>query len=197
MGFWEVAPGEETAQNGHWVEAPADDFLKVVFKRFGSPPIIAEDLGTITPDVNETIRKFKLPGMRVLQFAFGGDFPHSTHLPHFHEKNCVVYTGSHDNNTSVGWYESEIDDATKDNFHQYLGRQPDREEIHWELIRLAMMSVACATVIPLQDLVGLGPEARMNTPGLGEGNWAWRMTGDQFTPAVRERLESMTRTYGR
>ncbi len=197
VGFWEVAPGERTAQYGHWVDAPAEDFLNVVFKRFGSAPIVAEDLGTITPDVNETIHKFGLPGMRVLQFAFGGDFPRSTHLPHFHEKNCVVYTGSHDNNTAAGWYKSEIDEETKGNFRQYLGRSPAEDEIHWELIRLAMTSIANTAVIPMQDLIGLGPEARMNTPGEGEGNWTWRMTQDQFAPGIMERLALMTRTYGR
>ncbi|MFO8085947.1 MAG: 4-alpha-glucanotransferase [Desulfobacterales bacterium] len=197
VGFWEVAPGEETAQRGKWVEAPAGDFLGFLYKRFGCLPIVAEDLGTITADVNEIIRRFDLPGMRVLQFAFGDDFPCSTHLPHLHEKKCVVYTGSHDNNTVLGWYTDEIDGKTKHNLHQYLGRQVPDEEIHWEMIRMAMMSVANTVIIPLQDLAGLGPDARMNTPGKSDGSWRWRMAANEFTPETQKTLYEMTRTYGR
>jgi 4-alpha-glucanotransferase len=197
VGYWEVPPEEKTALNGKWIEAPAEDFLGFLNRRFGCLPIIAEDLGTITPDVKEIIWRFGLPGMRVLQFAFGGDFPNSTHLPHLHEKNCVVYTGSHDNNTSVGWYKKEIDDITKKNLHQYLGRGDLENDIHWVMIRLAMMSVADTAIIPMQDLAGLGPETRMNTPGKTQDLWQWRMTRDQFTPGIREKLREMTRTYGR
>jgi 4-alpha-glucanotransferase len=197
VGFWEVAPGEKTAQRGKWIAAPADDFLGYLHKRFGCLPIVAEDLGTITPDVNEVLRRFSLPGMRVLQFAFGGDFPYSTHLPYLHDKNCVVYTGSHDNNTVPGWYKNEIDDRTKENLHEYLGRSIPENEIHWEMIRMAMMSVADTAIIPLQDLLGLGSEARMNTPGESGGSWKWRMTRNQFTPDIREKLRHMTRIYGR
>ncbi len=197
VGFWEVAPGEETAQRGKWVEAPAFDFLGFLFRRFGCLPIVAEDLGTITPDVKEVLWRFGLPGMRVLQFAFGDDFPDCTHLPHLYEKKCVVYTGSHDNNTVRGWYINEIDDAIKKKLHQYLGRTVPENEIHWEMIRMAMMSVADTVIIPLQDLAGLGSEARMNTPGKGEGSWGWRMSRDHFTPEIQEKLRQMTRTYGR
>jgi 4-alpha-glucanotransferase len=192
-----VAPGEETAQNGKWVEAPAEDFLGFLTKRFGCLPIVAEDLGTITHDVINVIQRFNLPGMRVLQFAFGGDFPKSTHLPHLHEKNCLVYTGSHDNNTIVGWYKNEIDDHTRKKLHQYLGRQDLEDDIHWEMIRVAMMSVADTVIIPFQDLAGLGSEARMNTPGKSENLWRWRMTRDQFTPHIQEKLQRLTRIYGR
>jgi 4-alpha-glucanotransferase len=197
VGFWEVAPGEETAQHGKWVEAPAEDFIRYLYRRFGCLPIIAEDLGTITPDVKEVLWRFGLPGMRVLQFAFGEDFPDCTHLPHLYEKKCVAYTGSHDNNTVLGWYKNEIDDGTKKRLHQYLGKMVPENEIHWEMIRMAMMSVANTVIIPFQDLAGLGSEARMNTPGKGEGSWRWRMTRDQFTPEIREKLRMMTHTYGR
>ncbi len=197
VGYWEVPPGEDTAQRGKWVEAPAEDFLGYLCKRFGCLPIVAEDLGTITPDVNEVIRKFALPGMRVLQFAFGDDFPFSTHLPHLHEKKCVVYTGSHDNNTLLGWYSEEIDHQTQKNLHQYLGRSVPDDKINWEMIRMAMMSVGESAIIPMQDLAGLGAEARMNTPGKGDGSWRWRMTADAFTPRTREKFQQMTRTYGR
>jgi 4-alpha-glucanotransferase len=197
VGYWEVAPGEETAQNGKWVEAPAEDFLGFLTKRFGCLPIVAEDLGTITYDVINVIQRFNLPGMRVLQFAFGGDFPKCTHLPHMHEKNCLVYTGSHDNNTIIGWYKNEIDDHTRQKLHQYLGRQDLEDDIHWEMIRVAMMSVANTVIIPFQDLAGLGPEARMNTPGKSENLWRWRMTRDQFTPFIRKKLQQLTWTYDR
>lgn len=198
VGYWEVSPGAETAQAGKWVDAPAEDFLDSLYKRFRCLPIVAEDLGTITPDVIEVIRHFGLPGMRVLQFGFGeGDFPGSTHLPHRYEKNCVVYTGTHDNNTTVGWYENEINEETRKNLHQYLGRKSFEDGIHWEMIRLAMMSVADTTIIPLQDLVGHNSHARMNTPGQCKGNWSWRMTRDELSAEIREQLKLVTRIYGR
>ena len=197
VGFWEVAPGQKTAKRGRWVEAPAEDFLGCLYKRFGCLPIIAEDLGTITPDVKEVLHRFSLPGMRVLQFAFGDDFPDCLHLPHLYEKNCVAYTGSHDNNTVKGWYHTEIDESTKKKLHQYSGRKLPANKIHWEMIRIAMMSVADMVIIPFQDFPGLGSEARMNTPGKSEGNWSWRMTPDQFTSKIRKKLRQMTQTYGR
>jgi 4-alpha-glucanotransferase len=198
VGFWEVSPGAKTAQTGKWIAAPAEDFLTFLYKRFGNLPIVAEDLGTITPDVIEVLRRFDLPGMRVLQFGFGeGDFPHSTHLPHLYEKNCVVYTGTHDNNTTVGWYETEINEKVKENVHRYLGRKSFENGINWEMIRMAMMSVAEMAIIPVQDLLGLNAYARMNIPGKSNDNWRWRMTQDELTAEIREHFRMVTCIYGR
>ena len=143
---------------------PVEDFMDRLIKRFGPLPVIAEDLGTITADVREVIRRYGFPGMQVLLFAFGDDFPGSSFLPHRHTPNSVVYTGTHDNNTIRGWFDEEADSATRKNLFGYLGRQVPADALHWELIRLAMMSSAHTAVIPLQDVLGLGAEARMNRP---------------------------------
>jgi len=197
VAYWEVPARAETAQKGRWVEAPAEDFFKQLHKRFGHLPVIAEDLGTITADVREIMRKFEFPGMRVLLFAFGGDFPHGAFLPHNHVKNCVLYTGTHDNNTVKGWFEDEADGDTRQNLFRYLGREIDAGEAPWEFVRLAMMSVADTVIVPLQDLLALGSEARMNRPATGEGNWQWRMQEDAITTALTRRLRMVTTTYGR
>jgi 4-alpha-glucanotransferase len=137
--------------------------------------------------------------MRVLLFAFGEDFPNGAFLPHNHVKNCLVYTGTHDNNTIRGWFETEATSETRANLLKYLGDRANvtAERIHWELIRLAMMSVADTAVIPMQDLLGLGTEARMNNPSRPAGNWHWRLGEDPIKPKLTGRLREMTRIYGR
>ena len=195
--YWSVPAGEETALNGQWVQGPGDDLFKQLARKFPSLPIVAEDLGTITADVRELIQKFNLPGMRLLLFAFGGDFPSGAYLPHNLERNCIVYTGTHDNNTARGWYEEESSDSDKHHLFQYLGRHISADEVAWELIRLAMMSSANTAILPIQDVLGLPGEARMNRPAGGGVNWGWRMAPGALTHEVAQRLHTATWTYGR
>ena len=197
VACWEIPAAENTAVNGQWSEAPASDFLGRLRRRFLHLPIVAEDLGVITPDVREIMRNFNFRGMRVLLFAFGADFPATPHLPHSLEKDVLLYTGTHDNNTVRGWFEAEAAEDDKQRLFQYLGRQTPAEDINWEVIRLAMMSVANTVIIPVQDVLGLGAEARMNTPATREGNWRWRMPTEALTLSTIERLAEMTRIYNR
>jgi 4-alpha-glucanotransferase len=156
-------------------------------------PVIAEDLGVITPDVEALRDAFGLPGMKVLQFAFGGgaDDPY---LPHTYDKNCVVYSGTHDNDTTVGWYAS-APEVERDFARRYLGRGD--EAIAWEFVRLAIASTANTAIVPLQDVIGLGPEGRMNTPGQPAGNWSWRFTWDMVPYWVAPQLRELAEVYGR
>jgi len=197
VAFWEVPAGEESAVNGRWVAAPVHDFFDQLFTHFFSLPIIAEDLGLITPDVREAIHDFGFFGMKVLLFAFGEENPMHIYLPHTYEKTYAVYTGTHDNNTVRGWFEGEARPDELERLFRYIGREVRPDEVCWELIRLAMMSVARIAVFPLQDILGLGQEARMNRPATGRGNWEWRLLPWQLTEAVAERLRSLTVTYGR
>jgi 4-alpha-glucanotransferase len=197
VAYWEVPAGEKTAINGRWVKAPAKDFLNALNKNFPHLPIVAEDLGAITPDVREVMDHFGLPGMKILQFAFGEDNPMHPFLPHNYEKNFLVYTGTHDNNTVRGWFEGEASSEDKKRLFRYLGREVPVEEIHWALIRLAMMSVARWVILPVQDVLGLGAEARMNRPSIARGNWEWRLLPGQITSSVSETLLEITETYGR
>ncbi|MGM0381973.1 MAG: 4-alpha-glucanotransferase [Thermodesulfobacteriota bacterium] len=197
VGYWVVPAGERNAVNGRWVEAPAEDFLSVLFRRFPQLPIIAEDLGVITPDVREIMHRFGLPGMKVLLFAFGEDLPTNPYIPHNLPRNSVLYTGTHDNNTARGWFKQEATPEIKERLFRYLGWKVPADNIHWELIRLAMMSVANTVIFPMQDILGLGEEARMNRPATTEGNWQWRLSPEQVTPGITDRLRRMTELYGR
>lgn len=197
VGYWEVPAGEKTAVNGRWVKAPAADFFTALLKRFPGLPIVAEDLGVITPDVREVMDRFKIPGMRVLLFAFDSEPAKHPYLPHNYVKNCIVYTGTHDNNTARGWFVKESTPKNRLRLFRYLGREVSSDDFHRELIRLAMMSVAETAVIPVQDVLGLGEEARMNRPAIPQGNWEWRLEVDQLGPEVAEALADMTETYGR
>jgi len=197
VAFWEVPATETTAINGKWVEAPANDFFTALLKRFPSNAFIAEDLGIITPDVKEVMDRFGFPGMRVLQFAFGEDQPKHPYLPHNFVPNTVVYTGTHDNNTVRGWFENETTVQDKKRIFQYLGKEMSSEQVPIELIRLAMMSVANTVITPVQDLLGLGEEARMNRPSTPSGNWEWRLLPGQLTSTHVETFLELTETYGR
>ncbi len=201
--YWEIPAGEKTAINGRWVPGPGADFFLAVKKALGDLPIIAEDLGIITPEVHALRDQFDLPGMRVLQFAFGSASGKDPYRPHNYPRNCVVYTGTHDNNTTIGWFQEkevttkgkEAMDKERRRALKYLGT--DGREINWDFIRLALMSVANTAIIPLQDVLCLGSEARMNTPGVNGGNWRWRFTPDMLTDAIKERLKELTEIYGR
>lgn len=191
--YWQVPADEETAINGKWIPGPGEAFFDAVLRQMGSLPIIAEDLGVITPDVIALRQRYGLPGMRVLQFAFDSDGAND-HLPHNHTRDCVVYTGTHDNDTTLGWY------ATRDVLTQHRARLYtgcDGSAMHWSLIRLAMTSVADTAIIPLQDVLGLGSEARFNTPGRPDGNWAWRFQAEALRSELAAALRELAEITGR
>ena len=191
--YWEIPAERPTAEVGQWVKGPGADFLEALRAALGDLPIIAEDLGVITPAVEALRDGFYLPGMRILQFAFAGA-TEDRFLPHTYERNTVVYTGTHDNDTTRGWYASATN-KERDFCRRYLGR--DGRDITWDLIRLALSSVAKLAVIPLQDALDLGAEARMNLPGRASGNWGWRFTAGQLTERILDRLGELTQLYGR
>ncbi len=197
VAYWEVPAGEKTAINGKWVETPAREFFQVLQKRFASLSIIAEDLGIITPEVREIMSEFEIPGMKVLLFAFGGDAAANPYIPHNHKEHCVVYTGTHDNNTIKGWFAQDAAEGEKDNLLAYFGAEFDENTIVWQLVRAAMMSVASTVVIPMQDFLALGAEARMNTPSVALGNWEWRVTAQQLNADLSGKIAALTRVYGR
>lgn len=197
VAYWEVSAAAKTAVHGEWIPVPVDDFFGKIIRHFACLPIIAEDLGTITADVREIMCRYGLPGMRVLLFAFGDDFPDGAFLPHNHVRHCFVYTGTHDNNTVKGWFENEADEKSKKRLCGYIGRNISAAGISWAMIRLAMMSVADTAIIAMQDLLGLGAEARMNDPSKAKGNWLWRLDKDPMTKKLTGRLRKMTETYGR
>jgi 4-alpha-glucanotransferase len=190
---WHIPVEAETAVDGTWVPTPGRQVLSALVEEAGQDRLVAEDLGMITPEVVALRDEFGLPGMKVLQFAFDGD-PANTHLPQHHERRCVVYTGTHDNDTTVGWA-AEVDDRTRVRIRQYLvGPQEDMPCL---LARTALASVAVLAVIPMQDLLGLGSAARMNVPGRPEGNWAWQMREDALDPGVSRRLRELLTRYDR
>ena len=197
VAYWEVPVGKRSALDGYWVEAPAVDFFNTLGRTFPHLPLIAEDLGTITPDVRKAMKQFGFPGMKVLLFAFDEDNPAHPYLPHMYEQNFVVYTGTHDNNTTRGWFENEAGSEVKARLFRYLGREVSSLEVPWDLIRLAMMSVANTAIYPVQDILRLGGEARMNYPSAEKGNWRWRLLPGQLTPEIERRLAEMTVAYGR
>jgi 4-alpha-glucanotransferase len=196
-GYWEVPAGEEVAVNGRWMPGPGEDFLKAVLSHIESPPIIAEDLGVITADVRELIAKFRLPSMKVLLFAFDEKDRSSTYLPHNHTPNSVIYTGTHDNNTVRGWYQKDATKGEKRRLEDYLGREVNEETVALEFVRMAMMSSSMLAVLPMQDVLGLGAEARMNHPGKARGNWKWRISADDLTHSLAAKLLHITEIYDR
>ncbi|WP_353662695.1 4-alpha-glucanotransferase [Hydrogenimonas sp. SS33] len=189
--YWAIPSEEETAVKGRWVEGPGAPFFEAVERALGKLPIIAEDLGIITPEVERLRESLGFPGMKILQFAFDGNAA-NPYLPHNHTRNAVVYTGTHDNDTTVGWFES-LPDPRK--VTGYLASS--EKEIQWAMIREALKSVAATAVFPMQDLLGLGSWARMNLPGSTEGNWRWRMTQAQMEEAAWQKLASLNRLYWR
>lgn len=194
--YWVVDQGETTAMNGRWVKAPGEEFFQVLGEKLGKLPIMAEDLGTITPEVDELRDRFDFPGMKILQFAFGeGEGPGNPYLPFNYPRNCVVYSGTHDNNTTIGWF-NQGSEQLKGNVLRYLGTLSP-QGINWDFIRLAFSSVANQAIIPMQDILGLGGEALMNLPSKAEGNWEWRYRADAITDEIRDRLKTLTYTYGR
>ena len=197
MGYWEVPAGEKTAINGKWVSAYAESFFEKLREYCPSLPIVAEDLGIITPDVKKLIDKLEIPGMKVLLFAFGDGLPENPYAPHHHIKNCVVYTGTHDNNTVRGWFEQEATLDEKENLNSYLGHEITSRNAPAEFVRMAMMSVADRIIIPIQDFLGLGADARMNIPSTPSGNWEWRLDPECLTDSLAKEIYDQTRIFGR
>jgi 4-alpha-glucanotransferase len=197
VAYWQVPAGEKTAVRGKWIQAPTKAFFSTLFRRFPSAAIFAEDLGYITADVREVVSKYGLAGMRVLQFGFDGNSIDNPHYPHNHVENCLVYTGTHDNNTTRGWFETEATKEQKECLSDYLGHKVSAKTAAQEMIRMAMASVAKVAIIPMQDLLGLGTEARMNRPSKKRGNWLWCMQKGQATPALAKELKKKVETYGR
>ncbi|HVG32764.1 MAG TPA: 4-alpha-glucanotransferase [Pyrinomonadaceae bacterium] len=201
---WEIPGGDKTAERGRWVEAPGRELFTAIRQALGVLPIIAEDLGVITPDVEALRDDFGFPGMRILQFAFSSDTTNHD-LPHNYHSNVVVYTGTHDNDTTVGWFKSEAGaGSTRDAAQVEREREfclkylhTDGAEIHWDFIRTVLASVANTAVVPLQDLLGLGTTARMNLPNSTSGNWAWRYRTGALTSETGKRLKDLTDLYGR
>lgn len=192
--YWEIPFGMPTAEVGQWVKGPGAGFFEALRSALGDLPIIAEDLGVVTPAMEALRDGFALPGMKVLQFAFSTD-NQDPFLPHNFIPNCVVYTGTHDNDTTRGWYEHSSTEAERDFARRYLG--PDAKDFAWDLIRMAFASVANTAVAPLQDVLNLGTGARMNLPGRPSGNWGWRFLPGQLTPGLRDRLKDLTWLYFR
>ncbi len=195
--YWEVPAEEETAINGRWAKGPGATLFEAVFRQLGERPIIAEDLGMITPKVKDLLKELDFPGMRVLQFAFG-DGATDPYLPHNYERHTLVYTGTHDNNTTVGWL-TQASPEEQGRVLRYLGAEEpiSPSQIVWRLVRLAWSSVADLAIAPLQDLLGIGNEGRMNTPGAASGNWGWRYHPDSLSDWLRTNLADITLLYAR
>lgn len=194
--YYSIPYGEETAMHGKWEKGPGISIFRKMEEVFGNVDIIAEDLGFLTPSVIKLVEDTGFPGMKVLQFAFDSR-EKSNYLPCYYNQNCVVYTGTHDNDTVKGWYE-KLDEEDKKLSIDYMDNaSTPADEIHWDFIRLAQSSVAELCVIPLQDYLGLGSEARINTPSTLGGNWTWRMSRNQFTDEIIQKCRKMTELYGR
>jgi 4-alpha-glucanotransferase len=190
---WEIPASCETAIDGYWVKAPGEALFDKLMSVFGELPLVAEDLGIITEEVTALREKYAMPGMKILQFAFGGaaDNPY---LPHHHQQDSVAYTGTHDNNTTLGWYQ-DVDDQTKNHISDYFGQSD--EDIVWQFNRIALQSVAQMAVLPMQDILALDGEHRMNVPGTTEGNWAWTFKWTWLEDDASERLRHLNELYGR
>lgn len=194
--YYSIPYGDETAVNGHWEKGPGMDLFNTVKEKLGELDIIAEDLGFLTESVFQLLKDSGYPGMKVLQFAFDPS-EDSDYLTYKYQRNCVVYTGTHDNDTTAGWFE-KLSDGDKEVALRYMNSfYTPKEEQHWDLIALAMRSTADTCIIPVQDFLGLGSEARINMPSTLGDNWKWRMTKGAFSEELKEKIRRMTKLYGR
>ncbi|MBE1424424.1 4-alpha-glucanotransferase [Desulfomicrobium macestii] len=196
-GFWQVPACEPTAENGLWIPGPGARFFNAMKERVPGLCILAEDLGVITEDVVALMSEFGFPGMKILQFAFSPDMGKSAYIPHNMPVQSAVYTGTHDNNTTRGWFSDELDEEGRRRFCDYAGRQVSADSATDVMIRMALGSVAALCVIPMQDYLNLGADGRMNMPGVAGGNWGWRLRPDMATRELAERMLFMARIYGR
>lgn len=194
--YWEVPAKEETAINGNWKPCPGKELFRLVKKKFPEMPFIAEDLGLMDEKVYQLLEDFNFPGMKVLQFAFDENIGENSYILHHHVKNCLVFTGTHDNNTTVGWFKS-LDKKEASLISQYVGQKVNKTNVHEIMHRLALMSVADLAIIPIQDILGLDEKAIMNRPGTETGNWTWRMKASQWPDKRAEDLRAMNQLYGR
>lgn len=192
--FWEIPAHEPTAIHGRWVDGPKDELFQKLREALGGLPFFAEDLGYITPDVHEMRERLKIPGMAVMQFGFGDPGAH-THLPHTFTPDKVVYTGTHDNDTLVGWWQSCATEHERRHVAAYLG--PSEDGVNWGMIRAATGSVASLCVVPLQDVLGLGSEGRMNVPSRDRGNWRWRFASEMLQPELAQKLATLAEVSDR
>lgn len=197
ISYWEIKSGEKTAINGNWVHLDAYDFFDTLFSEYDKSGIIAEDLGIITEDIKELIKHYEIPGMKILLFAFGDDYPYGDYLPRNIDNNCVMYTGTHDNNTAVGWWNEEATEIEKQRVKEYLEKEIEDQSINWELIELALGSRADTAIFPIQDILGLGAFARMNTPSTTKGNWTWKLESYNFFTNIIEKLSRLSDYYDR
>lgn len=195
--YWEVPAGAATAREGHYVPSPGHRFFSVLQNRFPEMPFVAEDLGDIDEPVKKLMHDFGLPGMLVLQFAFDESLPHNTFAPHNHRENYVVYPGTHDNNTAIGWWNEEATSIQKGLLEKYTGQKITDANIHKIFIRMALGSVARTAIIPMQDILGLGPEGIMNVPGSSSGQWAWKMPGTAQLPGIITELRELASIFNR
>jgi 4-alpha-glucanotransferase len=193
QAYWEIPASATSAREGHWVEAPGRELLQAVRRRYPELRLVAENLGSITAEVEALRREFDLPGMLILQFAFDGN-PDNPYLSHLHHSDDMVYTGTHDNDTTLGWFES-LDPATRERVYAYFGHP--EEAMPWMLIRQAVASVANTAVIPWQDFLGLDGRHRMNTPGTTEGNWRWRFDWAQLPAGLAGRIGELLQSSQR
>ena len=198
--YWEVPAMDKNGLNGYWVQAPGEKLLDTLVKELGTKPIVAENLGKAAPDAESLLKKFGIPGMKVLQMSFGdGQDPRQM------DPNNVIYTGTHDNDTSIGWFYAEKGDGNKQvgndvirerkNIQKFLNL--NGSEFHWSMIEFAFSTDAEKAIIPMQDILGLDSSARMNTPGTIRGNWEWRFTNEQFTNEIKSRLKTLTKSTER
>lgn len=195
--YYEIPASEPTAQNGIWQTGIGEEFFHALHKELGQNPFVAEDLGEINSEVEELRNLFHLPGMKILQFGFGDDPSNCSHLPFYHEPNFIVYTGTHDNNTTLGWYRTEASKSTRQRLIDYLGYQINQKNVAEAMIRIAYASVGNIAIVPLQDILNLDEKACMNKPGSTDGNWQWRYLSKQLNTAVVKRLKGWTLAYGR
>ena len=200
VNYWEIPAKHKTALKGYWEKVPTDQFFAALQDEFDELDVIAEDLGMIDDETRSKIDALGYPGMKILMFAFGGDMEEHIYLPHNFKENCVVYTGTHDNNTIYGWYQKEATKSEKSNLAEYVQKYSDRYDaqhfeasVHWHLIELALSSAACKAIIPMQDLLGLDGKARMNVPGTSKNNWTWRLAEGQANASLADHMAELTR----
>jgi 4-alpha-glucanotransferase len=196
--YWAIPAGDKTARNGRWRKGPGEDLFKAMSHALGKLAFVAEDLGDIDEAVHGLRKRYQFPGMKVLQFAFGDNFPQSDYLPHLYEENFIAYTGTHDNNTTRGWYRQDTGTVERKNVQRYAGVEKINDQtIHTLLIRLAYASVAKTTIIPMQDILGLDQKARMNSPATTQNNWLWRMRPRAVASSTEAWLRNLSEIYGR
>lgn len=199
LSYWEIPANEKTAVKGSWISVPSEDFFNTIFDHFDTNKFIAEDLGEITPDVIAMRDKWNLPGMNILQFAFGDDYPNGSFLPHNNPENGIIYTGTHDNNTIIGWWKKESNKDEKCRVKNYINDEFsfENEGINWIFVKLAQRSKAKISITPFQDILGLGDEAKMNKPSTQKGNWEWRYDNSLVKDEYKIKLKNCTEIYSR